>query len=343
MDMSRSESEEQTAGGADRPNEVAEPPKLSAAERRAAIEAIERPKAELFETSDVPKWERRYASQGLHSGIPAPIGVGFASLAGRLAWKRNDDQREQALHRARVFTGSEDTEELETFARENLRENRMMDEIFWRPWLAPKPDKIEGIEELDKARKRRGVIVAGVHVGPMPHLQLALALHLQRDEKTLYISRWAKIEDERHQSGSRALYLPAKVERLEAAGARFIGRGGSFPIFEELLKRKEVCWLAIDTAGGERGRVVELAGRKVRLATGIAALARQTNSPILPAVIYRDRWKTTAKLREPLQPRQFRSDETLHDRLAETASEMIAEHPDQVMPDLVTAMEWGKV
>lgn len=316
------------------------PPKLSAAELRATIEEIERPKAELFEVSGISRWERVYSQVGLHPGLWAPLAIPLASLAGRVAW-RFEEHRERALHRARIFTGSDDAAELKAFAKPNLREYRMQDEIFWRPWLAPKM-QIEGIEHLDKARKRRGVILAAVHTGPMPHLQLALAIHLDDDDKRLWISRWRRLEEERHQTGARATYLPAKVERLEAAGARFVGRGGSYAVLRELLKRKEVCWLAIDTASQARGRIVDLAGRKVRLATGIAALSRETNSPVLPVFAYRERWKPKAKILDPIQPRKFDSDEELHDRIAEVATEMIEEHPHQVMPDLVTALEWGK-
>ena len=148
--------------------------------------------------------------------------------------------------------------ELERFTRRHLVEYRIQDELFWRPWLVPKM-RIEGIERLEPGA---GTIVAGVHVGPMAALQEALALRLAAAGRRFYISRWDKIESTRIATGARAHYVPVKVARLEAAGARYVGRGGSYALIRELLGRGETCWLAIDTIATGRGRVVTLAGRQ---------------------------------------------------------------------------------
>jgi lauroyl/myristoyl acyltransferase len=243
------------------------------------------------------------------------------------------------LDRARVFTGSSDPVETERFARRHLREYRMQDELFWRPWLVPRM-RIDGIEHLEPGR---GTIVAGMHVGPMPALQHALTLRMAAAGRRFYISRWDKIDSPRLGTGARARYVPTKVDRLERAGARFVGRGGSYALIRELLGRGEACWLAIDTTATGRGRVVTLAGRKIRLATGIAALARETGAPILPAVAFRDRWRESASILDPVDPAGFSSEEALHDHLVGLANEMIAPRREQIMPDLAMAMQWGGV
>jgi lauroyl/myristoyl acyltransferase len=227
--------------------------------------------------------------------------------------------------------------DVERFARRHLVEYRIQDELFWRPWLVPKM-RIEGIERLEPGA---GAIVAGVHVGPMAALQEALALRLAAAGRRFYISRWDKIENTRVATGARAHYVPVKVARLEAAGARYVGRGGSYALIRELLRRGETCWLAIDTIATGRGRVVTLAGRRIRLATGIAALARETGVKVLPAVAYRDGWRPVASVLEPIESAGFSSDEKLHDRLTEAANEMIEPRREQIMPDLALAMEWG--
>ena len=301
-----------------------------------ALAELEEPKAGLFVLGKEPLWARLWCRNATHRLLPAPLGVGLSSLIGRAAWHARRSHN-AGLHRAFVLTRSTAEAELEPFARRHLREYRMQDEIFWRPWLVPRM-RVEGIERL---RPGEGAIVGAVHVGPMPALQMALTRHLAAAERRLYISRWQKIEGERYATGPRARYVPEKVARLERAGARFVGRGGSYPLIRELLGRGETCWLAIDTAATGRGRVASMAGLEVRLSTGIASLARETGVPVLPAVAFRDRWRPAAWIGEPIDPAGFSSEEALHNRLAEVAGEMIMRRPEQMMPDLTMALEWG--
>ncbi|MGZ5307748.1 MAG: LpxL/LpxP family acyltransferase [Solirubrobacterales bacterium] len=301
-----------------------------------ALAELETPKAGYYAIGEEPWWARIWCRAATRRLLPAALGVPLASLIGRLAW-RNADIRHETTHRAWVFTRSTDPAELQRFARRHLREYRMQDELFWRPWLVRRM-RVAGIERL---RPGQGAIVAAVHVGPMPALQMALTRRMATAGRRLYISRWQKITAERYPRGARARYVPEKVARLEGTGARFVGRGGSYPLIHELLRRGEHCWLAIDTAATGRGRVVSLAGRRVRLATGIAALARETGVPILPAAAYRDRWRPAATIGEPIDPADFSSEEELHDRLAAVAGEMILRRPEQMMPDLTMALEWG--
>jgi lauroyl/myristoyl acyltransferase len=308
-------------------------------ELETALALVEQPKAGLLALGAEPLWSRLYCRQGPHRALPAPLGLALASLAGRVAWRRLGP-RTQALQRAWTFTRSPDERVLARFARRHLREYRRQDELFWRPWLVRRM-RVEGGEHLAAARAGGGVIVAGLHVGPMAHLQLALARRLQATGRRLYISRWARLEDEGPQEGPRARYLPAKVARLEAAGARYVGRGGSYAIFRELLARGETCWMAIDTAAIKRGRVVPLAGHPTRLATGIAALARETGATIVPGCAHRDRWRPAATLQAPIDPAGYAGDDELHDRLAAAANEMIAAHRGEIMPDLALTIDWG--
>ena len=266
----------------------------------------------------------------------------LASLAGWFALYR-PGPRDQALSRAYSMTRSTDVAVLRRFARAQLREYRQQDEIFWRPWLDRRM-RIEGIERLDEARAAgRGVIVAGIHFGPMAAFQHALALRLAEDDARFYIARWDKIKPGKVTSGSRGRYLPEKVARLEAAGARFVGRGGTYPIFRELLQRGETCWLAIDTAATKRGRVEQFVNRPVRFATGLVALALETGVTIIPAHAFRDGHLPGARLLEPIVAGEFDDAEALHAHLVATASAVVEARPTEIMPDLTVAMDWGKV
>jgi hypothetical protein len=309
-------------------------------ELSAALADVARPKASLLEIGDEPWWARIYCRERFHRLLPAAAGVQLASLAGTVAWFRRGPKA-QALQRAWTFTRSPDKAELGLFARRHLREYRRQDELFWRPWLVPGM-RIDGIEHFDAARAGgRGVIVGGIHTGPMASLQLALARRLRRDPRRLYISRWASIEDEAAQDGPRARYLPAKVRRLEAVGARYVGRGGSYAIFAELLRRGETCWMAIDTAGIKRGRVANLAGQPTKLATGIPALARETGALVVPAHAFRDGHRPAGRMLEPIDPEDYASADEMHDALVGAANEMIAADPGQIMPDLALTIDWG--
>lgn len=311
-------------------------------ELSAALAEIEVPTAGYITAGDAPWWEQIYCREWPHRLLPAALAMPLARLAGRLAMYR-PGPRDQALSRAWSITRSTDVKVLRRWARDNLREYRMQDEMFWRPWLDGRM-RIDGIERLEEARAPgRGVILAGLHFGPMASFQHALALRLGADNARLYIARWDKIKPGKVTTGSRSRYLPTKVARLERAGARFVGRGGAYAVFRELLERGETCWLAIDTAATKRGRVEQFVNREVRFATGLVSLALETGATIVPAHAIRDGHKPGGRLLEPIYQGYFDDPEELHAHLVRIGSDVVQEHPHQIMPDMTVAMDWGKV
>jgi Bacterial lipid A biosynthesis acyltransferase len=274
---------------------------------------------------DIPLRGRLYAVEGLHRLLPAAPAVALASLVG-LVDRFRPARYTEALDRARTLVGDDGPGDL---ARRHLREHRMADELFWRPWLDM---RLAGAEHLG-----RGQIIAGLHLGPMALLQQALA----RRVPALHVSRWRAAAEEGPQTGRRALYTPRKVARLEAAGVRVVPRGGSYDQLREALERGESVWMAADTAGRERGRETALLGRPMRLATGIAALACETGACVVPAYALRVRHRAVVVLEPPLDPAGFEGPEALHGHLAAWADATLRRHLGQAMPDLALTIGWS--
>jgi lauroyl/myristoyl acyltransferase len=149
---------------------------------------------------------------------------------------------------------------------------------------------VEGLEHFQAARARSGGAVILANVHVGPFLGLVHAL----------AARGVK------------LYLPG-------------GEWGTTPVRHGL--RGEALLMAIDVPGEVD---VELAGRPARVRSGIARLALETGSPILPIVTLRRGWRFVGIIGEPIDPAGFDDPATLTRHLVAVQAPVFLQDAEQV-------------
>jgi lauroyl/myristoyl acyltransferase len=203
-----------------------------------------------------------------------------------------------------------------------LIEDAVRAELQWRP-RAYRGISIQGYERFEAARARSeaGVIVANLHVGPFLGLVHALAA---RDVK-LYLpgGEWGVPTV----AGLRGRWIATQNRWVEEAGCRWVPVGGSYPVLRALLERGEACLLAVDVPGDVD---VELAGRPARVRSGIARLALETGSPILPIVTLRRGWSFVGMIGKPIDPAEFDDPATLTRHLVAAQAPVFLQEAEQV-------------
>jgi lauroyl/myristoyl acyltransferase len=140
----------------------------------------------------------------------------------------------------------------------------------------------------------------------------------------LYILGWRPVKITTGTiSGPTAPYTMAQAARVEAAGGKVVPKGGSYPVLRELLRRGEVIFNAIDIPSTGGGPVTKLGGRRVRLATGTAALAKETGAPIVPIYGLRQGGRPMARVLPAINPEEFEDRDALHIHLADLSNRIL--------------------
>jgi lauroyl/myristoyl acyltransferase len=227
-------------------------------------------------------------------------------------------RRYEAIELTRAIRGYPD----ERAARRRLVEDAVRAEVQWRPWLYRRMP-VEGLEHLEQARaaSKGGLILATIHVGAILGLVHALAARGLK----LYLpgGEWGIPTVE----GLRGRWIATQNRWVEEAGARWVPLGESYPVLRALLERGEVCMLAVDVPGDVE---VELAGRPARVRGGLARLALETGSPILPIATLRVRWGMVGFIGEPIDPATFDDPVELTRYLVAAQEPRFVGEPEQV-------------
>jgi lauroyl/myristoyl acyltransferase len=283
------------------------------------LDELEQPKAHLVELTGQTLPIRVYGSALFHRLLPDATALRLAALRGRLEWFVVPRRRAEALALTRAIRGVASNR----FARGRLIEDAVRAELQWRPSLYRRIP-VEGLEHFQAARARSGgaVILANVHVGPFLGLVHALAA---RGVK-LYLpgGEWGTTPV-RH--GLRGRWIATQNGWIEEAGSRWVPLGDSYGVLRALLLRGEALLMAIDVPGEVD---VELAGRPARVRSGIARLALETGSPILPIVTLRRGWRFVGIIGEPIDPAGFDDPATLTRHLVAVQAPVFLQDAEQV-------------
>jgi lauroyl/myristoyl acyltransferase len=285
-------------------------------ERR--LDELERPTAHLVELTGQTPLMRVYGSAWFHRLLPDQVALRLAALRGWLEWFVVPRRRAEALELTAAIRGAASPR----FARRRLIEDAVRAEVQWRPWMC-RVMSVEGYERFEAARARSGagVILANLHVGPFLGLVHALAA---RGVK-LYLpgGTWGVPTVD----GLRGRWIATQNRWAEEAGCRWVPVGGSYAVLRTLLERGETCLMAVDVPGTLD---VELAGRPARVRTGIARLALETGSPILPIVTLRRGWSFVGTIGEPIDPAGFDDPATLTRHLVALQEPVFLREAEQV-------------
>lgn len=167
---------------------------------------------------------------------------------------------------------------------------------------------VKGLEHLDNALTKSGVILAHLHFGPM---QMALPGLAHRGYPVAQIgnSRLSVLEDP---SQGRSFFLKmvlAKQQRFEERlPVPFFYTGEDTRAIVKWLKDGNVLDLAMDGRTGSKWIETAFLGRRARFVADPFHLARLTRASILPAFILRD--PDTLRLRIHIEPPVLQNPDT---------------------------------
>lgn len=299
------------------------------------LERAESMRATEIETTPPGLIGRIYGSAAVHRLLPAPLAVALARLRGTLEWPLIGSRRRGALDVASAFTGRPtDDPDTVRLGRRYLREKAMQSELSWRPWEAREME-VDGIEDLRFARKAgSGVILAGMHFGPMLCLHQALA----EQGFKVYLSGGHPPE-ESVVHGYNGLWTKTQNIWIEDAGHRWVHMGDSYVVLREILRNGGICWLAWDTMG--RDLETEYLGRTVRVQPGIARLHLETGAPVLPAIVLRDGWRMRGVIGPPVDFPDGAGEQEINDEIARTMTALVEPHLAQLHYQSAVLIERG--
>jgi lauroyl/myristoyl acyltransferase len=299
------------------------------------------PDAHLLEVERGGPTELLRRLPAVHRAIPLGPAVRLAHIRAWLLWRLSPRHRRGALMRAGLLAHpGASRPQVRALARRHLRERTVQRTFAWHP-RAPIP--FVGLDHLESARAGpRGVIIATFHMGLMWNLLYALAPH----GRPLYVSGGRRL-DEPVLRGRRGRWLKTQNMWAERAGCRFVHRGGSYGVLRGLLQRGAVCWIGWDLPGTSPTSV-QLLGRTLEVGGGLARLAVETGSPVIPAFAWREGNRPLGVLFPPIHPGEVDDARELDARVASAYETALAPRLEQAhfppwRPDLAGIREWAGI
>lgn len=188
--------------------------------------------------------------------------------------------------------------------------------------------RFEGLEHLEDARRRGGVLLLGFHVG-MPRLERSLLL---LGHRVTILGEDDGVDWPAPPAAWRALGDPAPMH-VWSRGVPG-SRADALYRLREAARAGEIVMLMGDSGQGRVVFEVALPGRPVAVRAGWFALRRLTHLPTLPVMGHREggRWVVTIHpaLPEPHADEQ-RDREACRDVLVDSLRDFVARFPDQCL------------
>jgi lauroyl/myristoyl acyltransferase len=196
------------------------------------------------------------------------------------------------------------------------------DVVLWRPWALRRAD-VRELDHLVSARASgRGVVIVTAHTQLVSQVWVALAGGGHQP----YV---ATDGFRRKPTGYAGMVKAIRKRNGQEAGARYLSRGRTYPVFRALLRRGEICVLAFDVRGG---RETQFGGARVRLARGSADLAFETGALVVPVVGLRRGTGLACSARQPPDPGRYDDAEQLHQEIASILAQTLRPHLAQTFP-----------
>jgi lauroyl/myristoyl acyltransferase len=282
------------------------------------------PSAELRVRLRTSLWLRR--------PLPTPIAVRRATARGSALWERMPAERERALAAMQaVVGGTERFSELEQLARQHLIEERARETLFWQPWRRPAMDASSSARMRAALDTGRGVLLSTCHMGPYLLCMSAIAGF----GRTSYSAAGAWLF-EQPSPGYWGRRVARRRREASTRDERLVCSVNSFGLLLELLRGGEIVSVFFDIPGSHP---TNLLGKPVMLVSGTGRLATQSDALVLPMRARRVGHRVWVDLGEPLDPRDFKSPDELHEALARVHEDWILELP-ATMEDPNRAGSW---
>jgi lauroyl/myristoyl acyltransferase len=260
---------------------------------------------------------RLHASPWPRRLVPAGIAARAGGLRRRGAREALAEARETI---AALVAGTDRAHELEALARRRVAEQRLLEEMFWRPWTL-RPRRVVGRVHLEDAlASGRGLLFSGMHQGPC--FAPGALLGERAADSFLVTTPW------RFEAPGPTLW-GVRLAQWWRIAARYpqalVDAEGSAGFLAEVLRGGGIVFNAFDMPGRER---TPMLGKPIDLSSSNARLARLSDALVVPLTFDRDRGRALPIVAAPLDPREHPDHRALHLALAAVHERWLLDRPE---------------
>ncbi|HEV7943973.1 MAG TPA: hypothetical protein VGP17_14375 [Solirubrobacteraceae bacterium] len=251
--------------------------------------------------------------------LPTAAMVRRSRILAEAEWRENEAVRADAIAQMSVVIGgTEVASKIEELARMCVIERKVHDTLFWQPWR-PRMDEESRARLRAAMQSWRGVLLSACHLGQFFMLSCAVgtvgvvAHHLG--------GQWLFEVPSQDRWGRRQVHWSRSLHRH---GVRLSPARGSFAIACTLLREGEAVFNLFDVPGPDQTAFL---GRPTMMLPGTARMARAADALVAPLRARRQGHLVWVDVGQPLDPRDFESEQQMHDALAAVHTRWILDAP----------------